>query len=102
MIIVIATIDTTPDSIAAISAAIAELETATRQESGCLDYTFCVELSDPTQVRIVERWTDQASLIEHLATPHVAAFGAAMATADINNMDLKSYEGGEIPFPGRG
>jgi len=72
LIIVIATIDTTADSIDGLKDAVAKLESATREEAGCLDYTFCVELSDADRVRIVETWTDQEALIEHLKTPHVA------------------------------
>ncbi len=99
MLVLVVSIDTTADNIAAIREAIAAMETASRAEDGCHDYTFAVELNDPDKLRITECWEDEAALKAHFATPHMAAFNAAMAEAGPRGMDLKCYEATEIPFP---
>ena len=99
MLVLVVSIDTTAANIAAIREAIATLEAASRAEAGCYDYTFAVELNDPDKLRITECWEDEAALKAHFATPHMAAFNAAMAEASPRGMDLKCYEATEIPFP---
>ena len=51
MIVVNAIIETTPESIEAMREAIAEMETKSRAEAGCHDYTFSVELNNPNVIR---------------------------------------------------
>ncbi len=99
MLVLVVKIETTAENIAAIKDAIATMETASRAEAGCHDYTFAVELSDPNNLRITECWEDEAALKAHFATPHMAAFNEAMAQAGPRSMDLKCYEATEIPFP---
>lgn len=99
MLVLVVSIDTTAGNIAAIKDAIRTMETASRAEDGCHDYTFAVELNDPDKLRITECWEDEAALKAHFATPHMAAFNAAMAEAAPRGMDLKCYEATEIPFP---
>lgn len=99
MLVLVVSIDTTAENIAAIKDAIATMETASRAEPGCHDYTFAVELSDPNKLRITECWENEAALQAHFATPHMAAFNEAMAKAGPRSMDLKCYEATEVPFP---
>lgn len=99
MIVVNVMVETSAENIAAMQAAIAEMETASRAEAGCIDYTFCVELNDPTRLRVVENWLDVAALSEHFRTPHMAAFNAVMAENPPVKADVKCYEVKEIPLP---
>ncbi|MCZ0944901.1 MAG: putative quinol monooxygenase, partial [Gammaproteobacteria bacterium] len=78
MIVVNARIEATPETVAALKDAILAMQSATLEEQGCEDYTFSVELANPGAIRITERWTTQAALQAHFATPHMAAFQAAM------------------------
>lgn len=75
----VATIPARTGSEDAIRAALSSLVEATRQEEGCLAYDLYESGSAPGTFITVERWTDQAALEAHLATPHVAA---AFAAAD--------------------
>lgn len=75
----VATIPARPGSEDVIRAALTTLAEATRQEEGCLAYDLFESASTPGTFVTVERWTDQAALQAHLATPHVAA---AFAAAD--------------------
>ncbi|MEM8905281.1 MAG: putative quinol monooxygenase [Actinomycetota bacterium] len=51
---------------------------ASRAEEGCLDYAFLPDPHDPTLVRIVELWEDEAALRHHFTLPHFAEAGALM------------------------
>ena len=55
MIVVNARIEADAESIEKMKSAIAAVEEASRAEEGCDDYTFSVELSNPTHLRITER-----------------------------------------------
>ena len=78
MIIVNAKIEADVATIAALKSAVAAMETASRAEAGCDDYTFSVELNDPNVLRITERWHSADALKAHFLTPHMAVFQAAM------------------------
>lgn len=62
----------------ALSAA-ARMREATAAEPGCREYSFWMAADDPDSLLLFERWDDQESLDAHLAAPHVAEFGAAIA-----------------------
>ena len=101
MIVVNARIEADPATIAAMKSAIAAMETASRAEDGCDDYTFSVEINNPSVIRITERWRDMAALAAHFATPHMAAFGGAMAQHKPKSVTATCYEAKEVPLPGR-
>jgi len=99
MIVLVVSIETTAETITGIQQAVAEMENASREEAGCRDYTFAVELNDPDKLRITECWDDEAALKQHFDTPHMAAFNQAMATLAPRNTSIACYEASEIPFP---
>ncbi|MEZ5504255.1 MAG: putative quinol monooxygenase [Halioglobus sp.] len=99
MIVVNAIVKTTPDDIAAVRDAISAMERASRAEAGCDDYTFSIELNDPSALRITEKWHSVEALQAHFATPHMAAFQKTMAAHPPASMEVKCYEVKEInPF----
>ena len=100
MIIVNGRIETTSEAIAAAKDAVAAMETASRAESGCHDYTFSVELNDPNVIRITERWEDMAALEDHFATPHMAEFQKVMAANPPKSATVYFYDATEVPRPG--
>ena len=69
MIVVNAVIESTEENIAGMKTAIAVMEEKSRAESGCIDYTFAVELNRPSVLRITEKWVDQAALQAHFGEP---------------------------------
>ncbi|MDX2273805.1 MAG: putative quinol monooxygenase [Hyphomonadaceae bacterium] len=77
-----------------LRAAAIEMMRATKtQEPGCLEYAYAIDVSDQALLRIIERWTDEAALSAHFATPHMAVFGNAMASAKIAAVSIKAYSG---------
>ncbi len=100
MIVVNARFESTAENIQALAAAISAVETATRAEEGCDDYTFSVELNDPGALRITERWNSSEALERHLGSAHIAEFQKAMGAYPPTGVDAKFYEVREIPRPG--
>ncbi|MCR9105037.1 MAG: antibiotic biosynthesis monooxygenase [Gammaproteobacteria bacterium] len=99
MIVVNGIVRTTQEDIVALQNAIATMEQASREEPGCLDYTFSVELNDSAVVRITEKWETLEALQKHFEMPHMAAFQAAMGERPPLSMDVAFYEVQEIqPF----
>ncbi len=101
MIVINAIIETSQEDIAALKDAIATMEAASREEAGCQDYTFSVELNNPNKLRITERWENVEALQAHFQTEHMAAFNAAMAGNQPKGITATCYEATEIPFPAR-
>ena len=95
MINIIAVIESSADDIEALREVIAEMETASRAEPGCEDYTFCQEVSDPNRLRINELWKSMDDLQAHFATPHMAKFNEAVAARPPRSMNLRIHELGE-------
>ena len=99
MIVVNAVISSNPQDIAALQSAIHTMEAASREESGCNDYTFSVELNNPNRLRITEKWHSVEALKAHMATPHMAEFQNAMGAYPPASLDVTFYEVAEIqPF----
>lgn len=99
-IVVNAVIESSEQHIAAMQAAIAAMEAASRAESGCLDYTFSIEINRPDVIRITERWASLDALTAHFGQPHMAAFQAAMAKYPPVSVRASFFEASEIQFPG--
>ena len=75
---------------AAITAALEMME-VTRQEAGCISYTFSADLSEPGGFRIFEEWESPEALDEHFKTPHMARFQAAMGGFGVRDMKVQRY-----------
>lgn len=74
------------------SDAFAAMLTASRAEEGCIAYSYATDVLDPAKFLIVEKWVDDAALAAHSATPHMAAFRAALADIDITMTQLAKYQ----------
>ena len=99
MIVVNARMETMPATVAALKDAIITMQNASMQEDGCEDYTFSVELADPSALRITERWTSQEALQAHFRTPHMATFQTAMQAHPPKAVEAHFYEAAEIEMP---
>ncbi len=92
MLVVSGEIRVAPESRATAVAAAIKVEQATRQESGCLSYTFYSDLEDPNVLRIFEEWETEAALGAHFKTPHIAQFRSDMAQLKVLSRQIKRYE----------
>ena len=99
MIVVTAKVTSTQEDIVALQGAIASMEEASREEAGCHDYTFSIELNDSSIIRITEKWETVEALKAHFDTPHMAEFQAKMGAHPPKAMEVHAYESNEInPF----
>jgi quinol monooxygenase YgiN len=92
MVIVAGTIRLDPAKRADLEAAFDRMRDATLQEKGCLEYQAYRDRKDAGVVLIFEKWESDEALGAHFATPHMAAFGAALATAGITANSVKKYQ----------
>jgi quinol monooxygenase YgiN len=65
---------------------------ATRAEQGCEHYAYAVDLADPNLLHVAERWSDEAAIESHMASPHMGAFMAEVAASKVEGMSIKAYE----------
>jgi quinol monooxygenase YgiN len=75
----------------AIAAALRVME-ETRREPGCISYTFSGDFADLGRVRVFEEWESQAALDAHFASPHMAAFQAAVGGLGVKRVAIQRYE----------
>lgn len=103
MIVILAEVEIAPEALAPFKRAISEMEAASRAESGCHDYCFSQELSNPDKVRIVELWESMDALEAHFVTPHMQRFNEALTSASPRSMQVRVHELGaerSLPRPG--
>jgi quinol monooxygenase YgiN len=101
MIVINAAMQVDQETIDAMKDAIAKMEKASLAEDGCREYCFSQELSNPTKMRITERWETMEALAAHFQTPHMAEFQAAMAANPPKGMELFCYDATEVDMPAR-
>ena len=98
MIVVIARAEFDPARLDSIEVALDAMMRASWAESGCLSHSMAVENRAEGIVSIVERWSTDADLDAHLATPNMTAFRAAIDGA-VRSIDAKVYNvTGERPL----
>jgi quinol monooxygenase YgiN len=86
MLHLIAVITAHPGQRDAVLAAFSANVPSVVAEPGCIEYTAVVDAQDvddlqaplgPDTFIVVEKWRNVAALREHMAAPHMAAYGAA-------------------------
>lgn len=99
MIIVQVEVIVEPGAASKVVDAVKKMETATRQEAGCLKYAFSVDIADPGMIRVTERWESMDAIKAHLASPHMAEFNKAVGALQPKGLDIKAYEvAREVPL----
>ena len=73
-------------------AALETMISASREEEGCIDYSYAIDILDPNRLIIVEKWVDDAALAFHFQTPHMAAFQLALQNLEVNITELAKYQ----------
>ncbi|MBV7259576.1 putative quinol monooxygenase [Erythrobacter crassostreae] len=65
---------------------------ASRAEEGCIDYSYATDILDPSTMHIIEKWVDEAALVAHLQTPHMAAFQKALGDLDVKIIEVMKFQ----------
>lgn len=82
-----------PGEIARLVPELEAMVAASRAEPGCEEYSYGLDLTDPGLLHICERWTDQAAIDAHFATPHMARLSQVLGTARIRAIKIDAWEG---------
>jgi quinol monooxygenase YgiN len=90
-VLIAGTIRLPPGSVDAARPAMAAMVAASRAEAGCLAYSYAEDVLEPGLVHVLERWTDDAALATHFATPHLAEWRAAWPALGITDRRLTRY-----------
>lgn len=85
----------TPEQRDGFLSAARALEAPSGAEEGCRFFEFWSRLDDPGRFLLHERWDDLESLLAHRGTPHVKAFGAAVAALGLEGTTVVRYRAEE-------
>jgi quinol monooxygenase YgiN len=91
-IVVQGTITVAPDKREQAIEACNTMRAATIVEPGCLAYRFGFATDDPNVLMVAEHWEDEAALGPHVASPHMAEFGAAIGEVVGGPVDVTKFE----------
>lgn len=80
-----------PDDFDAALALVEPLVAATKQEAGCLAYDFWADPRDRGRFRVFEEWESAEANAAHSASPHLAAFYAAIGSIRVKSAELSRY-----------
>jgi len=92
MLIVLGTAKLGEGALEAGRAALEAMITASRTEEGCIEYAYSTDILDPTILRIVEKWVDEAALVSHFQEPHMAAFQKALSELDVTITEVAKFQ----------
>ncbi len=92
MIIVAGTVRIDPTKLVAAREIMDRMINASRAEDGCLDYSYSVDVLDPSVVHVFEAWRDMETLQLHFKMPHLAEWRAAWPSFGISDRKLHIYE----------
>lgn len=63
-----------------------------RDEPGCVDYRFGIDIDDPLVVHVFEQWESAEALEAHFAAPHFSAFSEVIIRAVDGPAAFTRYE----------
>jgi quinol monooxygenase YgiN len=103
MVIVIARFRPRPERRDDLLALLAEVQEASRQDDGCLNYGYYENITEASSFVAVEEWRDMDALAAHLRTEHVARLIAAIGQmAEQEAFEIAAHEvarSGPLPLP---
>lgn len=99
--IVIARVRCRPEQRADLVALLTNLQDASHNDDGCLDYGFSAAIEDENAFVAVEEWRDRDALAAHLKEPHIAEFMAGLPAVIDGPPELLMHDvagSGPLPF----
>lgn len=95
MLLIVGTIRITPANLPEARMAMHNMISASREEHGCVTYSYAEDILEPGLIHVKEMWLDQPSLDKHFTTEHIAVWRATWPALGITNRNLSLYEVGE-------
>ncbi|MFM9852416.1 MAG: putative quinol monooxygenase [Sphingomonadaceae bacterium] len=75
-----------------LRSAIAALTLAARTQDGCEHYSLSQDVTDPSVLRVSERWRDRAAQAMHMVGDHMVTFNLDMRRGKIVEADINVYD----------
>ena len=91
-LIVAGTFRVPPENVEPLRPHMVEVAEATRQEDGCIVYSYGEDIGDPGLIRVFEIWRDQACLDAHFASAHMAHWQQVRAGFGLHDRRISAYE----------
>ncbi|PQA88584.1 putative quinol monooxygenase [Hyphococcus luteus] len=95
MIIVSGKAQLSPGGLAKVQKEMETVVTATRQEDGCIGYSFGADVMEPDTLIVLEYWKDWAALDAHVKQPHMGAWFAKLGEIGVVSQEIRFIEAGE-------
>ena len=100
MVIVIARFRPRPDRLDDFVAVLRDVQAASREDDGCLNYGYHREVADDLAFIAVEEWRDMDALAAHLRTPTSRASSPPCRSTPREPPELKTHVVSEtVPLP---
>ncbi len=92
MIVVVGSFRIPPSMVDVVIPAMETMIRASRAESGCIEYSYALDVLDKGLVRVSERWRDREALEAHFRTAHIAEWRAQVSALAVTERELIAYE----------
>ncbi len=83
-----------PERVEEARPAMEEIIAQSRQEPGCIGYSYSEDICEPGLFHVTEAWTSHESLMRHFTTPHMQAWTELRETLGFHDRDVSAYEVG--------
>jgi quinol monooxygenase YgiN len=91
-VMIVGTLRIPTENMDAARAALAELISASRQEAGCLDFSFSENIAEPGLLHLIERWADRTALEAHWRSATLQAFRPTAEKLGVNDRSMTLFE----------
>ena len=91
-VIIAGTVRVPPDRLASLKPHMLAMLAASRDEDGCLTYSYGEDVAEPGLIRVFEAWRDQAAIEAHFRADHMKVWRAACAEHGVSDRRLFAYE----------
>ncbi len=81
-----------PDDFGPLQTAAAAQIEASKAETGCLDYSYAIDLLDPSLMRVLERWESWDALEAHFKMPHMNIWREALKDVSFSERVIRAHE----------
>lgn len=95
MIVVRGSFRLPPDGRAEARQAMLQVIELTRDEPGCLAYSYAEDVSESGLFRVYEEWQDRAALDRHFTTPHMRQWQQVRNRLGFHDRHIETFMAGE-------
>ena len=92
MIVIEGTVRVPPEKLEEARPVMEQMIKASREEPGCIDYAYSVDVLDPSLIRVTERWQSRGALAAHFKTAHMDTWRSFFPQLGISDRALRLYE----------